>query len=103
MLHESGYTVLVAQDGAKAIEVVECHTGPLDLILCDVVMPHMGGKQLAERLCALRPNVKVLYTSGYTDDAVSYQNILDPGVSFIQKPYDFDSLLSKIREMLDQK
>jgi two-component system cell cycle sensor histidine kinase/response regulator CckA len=101
LLQENGYTVLDAADGEQALRVCERHAGPLHLLISDVVMPEMGGKQLAERLRKLRPGLKILFTSGYTANAIVHQGILDPGIAFIYKPYDLNALLAKVREVLD--
>jgi CheY-like chemotaxis protein len=95
-LQKSGYHVLEAGDGAEALAVAERHGGPIHLLVTDVVMPAMGGRELAERLTALRPGMRVLFVSGYTDDVV----ILN-GCHFLAKPFTQAALLRKIREVLD--
>ncbi|MBI3098598.1 MAG: response regulator [Planctomycetes bacterium] len=99
-LVELGYRVIEAPDGAAALVRAES-SGPIHLLLTDVVMPGMSGRELADRLVALRPGVRVLYTSGYTDRTIVSQGVLDPGMAFIQKPYTPDLLGRKIREVLD--
>ena len=101
ILREKGYTVLTAVDGRDALKVVEAHVGPLDLVLTDVVMPRMGGPELARTLKQQFPDVKVLFMSGYTDDAVVRHGLLEADVSVIQKPYTPTGLARKVREVLD--
>ncbi|MBI5343577.1 MAG: PAS domain S-box protein [Deltaproteobacteria bacterium] len=101
ILKESGYTVLTASDGDEALKIGREHKGPIHLIVTDVVMPKMGGRQAAESLAPHLPGVKVLYMSGYTDDAIVHHGVLDPGIPFLQKPFTPESLLRKIREVLD--
>ena len=101
ILESAGYTVLVAANGGEALLLAERHDGPVDLILTDVVMPGMNGRELAARLAAIRPRMKVLYTSGYTDDAIVQHGVLDPEMRFISKPYKIEELARKIRDVLD--
>jgi two-component system, cell cycle sensor histidine kinase and response regulator CckA len=101
MLQSAGYTVLLAAGGDDAVSRVEQHDGPVDLLLTDVVMPGMSGRDLAARLAELRPRMKVLYTSGYTDDAIVHHGVLDPDTRFISKPYGTAELTRKVREALD--
>jgi CheY-like chemotaxis protein len=100
LLKDNGYAVLEAANGADAIQLVERHQGLIDLLLTDVVMPGMGGRQLAERLMPRLPKMKVLYMSGYTDDAIVHHGILEPGIALIQKPFTAESLTRKVREVL---
>jgi signal transduction histidine kinase len=102
ILETSGYTVLVAADGAEAMATCDRHAGPIHLMLSDVVMPQMGGRELAERLAAVRPDMKVLYMSGYTSDAIVHHGMLKPGTHFLQKPFTPEGLTTKVREVLDQ-
>jgi PAS domain S-box-containing protein len=101
VLEASGYQVLAARHGVEALEVAEAHRGPIHLLVTDLVMPQMSGGQLANRFATLRPEARVLYTSGYTDDVVARNRLLDPGVPFIPKPFSPDLLVRKIRELLD--
>ena len=100
VLTESGYTVLEAAGGAEAVELAAEHPGPVDLLLTDVVMPGMSGRELADRLRPLRPEMRVLYTSGYTDDAIVRRGISASGTAFVAKPFTPDSLARKVREVL---
>lgn len=100
-LRMHGYKVLTAIDGKVALQVVDSHKGPLDLVLSDVVMPNLGGPEMAKLLRSRYPDLKLLFMSGYTDDAVIRHGLLDAEVSFIQKPYTPTALARKIRQVLD--
>jgi PAS domain S-box-containing protein len=102
ILRQCGYTVMDAENGPEALSMVEAHAGPLDLLLTDVVMPRMSGRQLADQLLALRPQLKVLFLSGYTDDAIVRHGVQDTEVRFLQKPFTSASLARKVRQVLDQ-
>jgi PAS domain S-box-containing protein len=102
-LEDLGYKVLKACSGENAVDVAERYENPIDLVVTDVVMPGMGGKALCEKLKHSRPEVKVLYVSGYTENAIAYQGVLEPGVAFLEKPFTPESLGRKIRQVLDEK
>ncbi|HEV7745398.1 MAG TPA: PAS domain S-box protein [Pyrinomonadaceae bacterium] len=101
ILESNGYQVLEAMSGAQALSIYKDHAGPVNLIVTDVVMPRMGGRELAESLKTLSPKIKVLYVSGYTDDAIVRHGLLDQKMAFLQKPFTPDALLRKVREVLD--
>ena len=101
-LESTGYTVLEAQNGAEAIQVANRHMGLIHLMVTDVVMPQMSGRELAHRLAPVRPEMKVLYMSGYTDNAVVRRGILDRGTAFLQKPFPLSGLARKVREVLEE-
>jgi CheY-like chemotaxis protein len=100
-LEERGYTVLEAPSGDHALELAREHEGVIDLLVTDVVMPGLSGRELAEQLAPLRPEMKVLYTSGYTDDAIVRHGVLEEGIAFLPKPLTPTSLAHKVREVLD--
>jgi len=100
-LEHLGYTVLVARSPEEAILRSGEHAGPIQLMITDVVMPQMNGRQLAERLYAERPGLKCLYMSGYTADVIAHRGVLDEGVRFIAKPFSLTVLAEKVREVLD--
>jgi CheY-like chemotaxis protein len=100
VLERAGYRVLEASSGPAAIECAARELGPIAVVLTDVIMPKMSGKELADRLVATRPTLRVLYASGYTDDSVVHHGVLDQGVNFLQKPITAASLLSKLDEIL---
>jgi CheY-like chemotaxis protein len=100
ILSSAGYTVLDANSGDEALAVLAAHTGPLHLLLTDVVMPGMSGRDLATRVVGMRPGIRVLFASGYTDDAIFRHGVLDDGSRFISKPFAPGELRRKIREVL---
>jgi PAS domain S-box-containing protein len=100
-LEAAGYTVLLAADGEEALRVGERHAGGIDLLLTDVVMPRMSGRALAQALAQTRPTLKVLYMSGYTDNAIVHHGVLDPGTRFLGKPFTVADLARRVREVLD--
>ena len=102
ILEPQGYTILEAQNGIEALRVSESHSGQIHLMIADVVMPKMGGRELEEHLRPLRPEMKVIYMSGYTDNAILHHGVLSPGIEFLQKPFTPANLRKKVREVLDQ-
>jgi len=101
VLERQGYTVLEAPSAEAALDVAERYSGPIHLLLTDVVMPGMSGRDLALRLATLRPEARVIYMSGYTDDAITRHGVLEPGLAFVQKPFAPDALARKVRDVLD--
>jgi len=101
VLESRGYRVLEACHGADALSISDQHGGPIHLLLTDVVMPEMSGRDLASRVMPRRPEIRVLYMSGYTDDAIIHNGVLDAGTAFLQKPFTPDALARKVREVLD--
>jgi two-component system cell cycle sensor histidine kinase/response regulator CckA len=102
-LREHGYTVLEARNGAEALAVVQENTAAIDLVVSDVVMPLVGGRELAARLAELDPALPVLYMSGYTGEDVVQRGLMDPGAPFAQKPFTPDGLARTVRELLDAR
>jgi len=101
VLERYGYTVLAARTPSQALEMVECHQGSIHILLTDVVMPEMNGKELKERIEQLKPNLKVMFMSGYTTDIIMHRGILEKDTHFLQKPFSVDSLVNKVRHVLD--
>jgi len=101
MLETCGYTVVEARDGLEALKICDDGTCEFDLLMTDVVMPQMGGRELAEKLTERLPNIKILFTSGYTDDAVIRHGVVKANTNFVQKPFTFDELNRKVRKLLD--
>jgi signal transduction histidine kinase/CheY-like chemotaxis protein len=102
VLRAAGYRVLEAASGAEAVEQERQTSEPVHLLLTDVVMPGLDGKEAAERILARRPDIRVLYLSGYTRDAINRRGVLDDGIDFISKPFTPDALRARVREMLDR-
>jgi CheY-like chemotaxis protein len=102
-LENQGYTVLEAADGAAAIEISNANLGPIHLLLTDIIMPGMNGRELARRVSALRPETKVLYMSGYTENAIAHNGILEEGIALLQKPFTLSTLKTKVREKLSSR
>jgi PAS domain S-box-containing protein len=103
LLKRLGYTVLAAANGIEALSLKQRHnTGHIDLLFTDVVMPHMNGKELADRVRAIYPHTRILFTSAYTENAIVHQGVLNKGVALLQKPFTPSALAHKLREVLDQ-
>jgi CheY-like chemotaxis protein len=103
MLHQQGYNLLEAANGDEALRLVQKLAGEkIHLVVTDVVMPQMGGKALIDRLKVIRPDIKVLFTSGYTDNAIVHHSVLEPDIAFLQKPFSPKMLVRKVREILDE-
>jgi YesN/AraC family two-component response regulator len=103
MLESAGYEVLTAASGEEALRAFAPNEQPVHLMMTDVVMPGMNGRALADQFKETRPEIKVLYTSGYTDDAIVRHGVLDPGTAFVSKPFSAAGLLRKVRQVLDSK
>jgi CheY-like chemotaxis protein len=102
VLLDDGYSVLVTRNGVEALRICEQHPGPIHLLVTDVVMPGgLSGRELADRLTSLRPEMKVLYMSGYPDKAIVHHGVLEPGIAFLDKPFTPTALTQKVREVLD--
>jgi PAS domain S-box-containing protein len=102
-LQSLGYTVIEAGSGVDALKVAEAHAGTIDLLLTDVIMPGMSGRQLAETFAPIRPEMKVVYMSGYTDEVIAHKGILLPGIHFISKPLVPTKMARRLRNILDGK
>src|SRR5262249_21169989 len=101
VLRGRGYRVLEAQTSGEALEICKSHKGPIALLVTDVVLPQISGRALAQQLCLPRPEMKVLYISGYTDDKMLQHGI--PGTAFLQKPFSSEVLARTVRDMLDAR
>jgi CheY-like chemotaxis protein len=102
LLRRLGYTVYPAADGIEALSLKQQHgVGHIDLLFTDVVMPHMSGKELADRVQSLHPHTKILFTSAYTESAIVHQGVLNKGVALLQKPFTPSALAHKLRTVLD--
>ena len=102
VLERTGYRVIAAANGGEALELAAAYDGPIDLLLSDIVMPGLAGPEVGRRLRAARPDLRLLYTSGYADEATLHDGVLGPGVPFLQKPYTAGSMLSQVRRILDE-
>jgi PAS domain S-box-containing protein len=103
ILQMNGFHVIEAPNGVEALTTAQQFDGPIDLLLTDIVMPRMGGRELSEHMRQLRPATKALFMSGYTDDAIVHHGVLDAGLAFIQKPFTPAALIRKVREMLEEQ
>ena len=103
VLESCGYHVIEASDGIEALEILEKDTGSIDLLITDVIMPRMGGRELSERLRSMRPELPILFASGYTDEAVVRHGVLDSNINFLQKPFTLDDVARKVRDLLDAR
>jgi two-component system cell cycle sensor histidine kinase/response regulator CckA len=102
VLERQGYTLLEAGNGQQALALAASHTGPIHLLLTDVIMPGMSGSSLSERLVQSHPDVRILYMSGYTDDTIRHHGVLGTGIAFLQKPFNSSDLARKVRTVLDE-
>jgi CheY-like chemotaxis protein len=100
VLEDQGYNVICARDGIEALNMAEDCDGPIHLLVTDVIMPHMNGHELAGKLSQLRPDMKVLYVSGYSDNEIGDHGLLDPRYELLQKPFTPQTLAHKIREVI---
>jgi CheY-like chemotaxis protein len=103
VLEMCGYTVLEAQHGVEALSIFQEEKDKIDLMITDVIMPQMGGRELVERVKQTHPQLRVLFTSGYTDDAIVRHDVIDAGTYFIPKPFTPGALAHKVREVLDAR
>jgi PAS domain S-box-containing protein len=103
ILKRQGYTVVEARHGVDALDIAQRYHGPIHLLLTDVVMPEMGGPELVSRLAPIRPRMKIVYVSGYTADAIDHQGMLAEGIEFLSKPVGLDTLVRKVRDVLDAR
>lgn len=102
ILSELGYTIVAAADGREALDLAACFEHDIHLLLTDVVLPRMSGRELSRTLAPLRPAMKVVYVSGYTENAIVHHGVLDPGIDYLPKPFAAESLARKVREVLDK-
>ena len=102
VLRRGGYTVLEAGDGEEALRAARAHAGPIHLLVTDVVMPRLGGRGLASRLREMRPDVPVLYISGYNEEAVQHHGVLDPDPAFLGKPFTAEQLLTAVGKAMKE-
>lgn len=101
LLSQIGYNVLSAANGKEAMELAQTYPGKIHLLITDVIMPEIAGPELAEELCAVRRNLKVIYISGYADSSLAPEGVLRPGTVLVSKPFSVRTLSAKMREVLD--
>ena len=102
-LASRGYNVLEAENGESGLRIAESFKKHIDILITDVMMPGIGGRELARKLLLLRPGISVLYLSGYTEDAVVTRGVIGPSIAFLQKPFTLQNLAKKVREVLRSK
>jgi two-component system cell cycle sensor histidine kinase/response regulator CckA len=100
-LRQKGYTVIEARGGVEALAICRAHEGPIDLLVTDVVMPKLGGRELAAAIKAYRPQIKTLFMSGYAENSIVHHGVLEDGISFLAKPFTPDTMALKVRAVLD--
>jgi len=103
VLRKAGYSILEARSGEDALRIAGLYEGPIHLLVTDVVMPGMGGRQVADRLTATRPETRVLYVSGYTENAIVHQGVLEAGIDFLEKPFTPQALEQRVAEVLGRE
>jgi DNA-binding NtrC family response regulator len=103
ILERQGYTVVKASTPGEAVRLATEHAGDIHLLITDVVMPEMNGRDLAKNILSLYPGMKCLFMSGYTADVIAHHGVLDEGVNFIQKPFSREDLTVQVREVLDRE
>jgi CheY-like chemotaxis protein len=101
-LESGGYRVLAASGGEEALQLARGEAGPVHLVLTDVVMPGLGGREVARRVVEMKPEARVLYVSGYTNDAIGKDGVQDEGIEFLPKPFTASTLLDRVRTLLDR-
>ena len=101
ILKKQGYNVIVSQNSEEALSLLEAHEGLVDILLTDIVLPGMNGRELYEIAVQSKPQLKVLFMSGHSDDVIAHRGVLDEGIQFIQKPFSVQKLAAKMREVMD--
>ena len=98
-----GYTVIEAESPENGLQIASTYKGTIHLLLTDVIMPNMNGRELYEKLAVIRPDLKVLFMSGYTDNVIAHHKVLDEGISLLQKPFTVRGLTQRVRKVLNRK